>query len=339
MIMNIIVDKCYPLKVLKYHFYSAPKICRKTAEVYLDNNYTEEAPLICLDSDHPLLISMIDGSYIHGGFTDRIRGILATYKWAKEHGYRYKINWTYPYNLDEYLRPNIYDWRISSKEIAYNKHEACPICIFDYKMPFQGIMFNRLMSRFIDGKHKQYHIYSNINGTEKEYRQLFDELFIPSEEVQKEIDKHIACLDNDFISFTFRFQELLGDFKEQGSWITLDDARKKVLIKKCIDIVQRIYDTRKLRGKVLVTSDSVTFLNEVSKALDFVYVIPGRISHMDYKSANNDNISHMRSFIDFFLIAKANVSYLVCCGKMYRSNFAKYASIYGEHEYHEIIKK
>lgn len=325
-------------QLLKYHLYSAKRIARETERVYLDKNYSAGGTQICKNVV-PQVISMVDGRYIHGGFTDRIRGILATYKWAKEQGYEYKINWTYPYSLSAYLLPNKVDWVISPEKVSFNKEEACPVAVFDYKMPYQWQVFKRIMNERTSHHYKQYHVYSNIDGVENEYRKLFDELFVPSPDIIANVNQHISKLGNCYASFTFRFQELLGDFKEQGSWITLDDVDKKVLIKKCIDTILRIYDTRKLRGKVLVTSDSVTFLNEVSKALDFVYVIPGRISHMDYKSDNNDNTLHMRSFIDFFLIAKANASYLVCCDKMYRSNFAKYASIYGEHEYHEIIKR
>ena len=338
-ILNSMIERSYILQALKYHIYSAPKISKETARVYLDNNYTKDAREVCTNDAVPMLISMIDGSYIHGGFTDRIRGILATYKWAKEHGYVYKINWVYPYKLEDYLYPNSVDWRITPREISYNTKEACPICIFDYKMPFQGFMFRRLMSKFVDGKHKQYHVYSNINGFEDEYKKLFDELFIPSAEIQTEVNKHISLLGKNYISFTFRFQELLGDFKEQGSWVTLDDEGKRILIKRCIDIVREIYETKGLRGKILVTSDSSTFLAEISKKLNFVYTISGRISHMDFKSDSNNRASYMRSFIDFFLLARASSSYLVCCGGMYRSNFAKYASLYGEHEYQEIIRK
>ena len=101
-------------KLLKYHLYSAKRIARETERVYLDNKYSLENPQIC-NNTVPQVISMIDGRYIHGGFTDRIRGILAAYKWAKENGYEYKINWTYPYSLSDYLLPNKVDWQISSE--------------------------------------------------------------------------------------------------------------------------------------------------------------------------------------------------------------------------------
>lgn len=326
------------LQALKYHLYSAKRICQETERVYLVDNYTVDAPKIC-KSLQPQVISMIDGRYIHGGFTDRIRGILAAYKWAKEKGYAYKINWTYPYNLSDYLKPNKVDWEVSPEQISFNQEEACPVAIFDYKMPYQWHIFNRIMNSRIVGNYKQYHVYSNIDGLEGEYKKLFNELFVPSSDIRENINHHLSFLGDHYVSFTFRFQELLGDFKEKGKWITLNEKDRYYLIDKCISVVRNEYYKKGLKGMVLVTSDSSSFLSEISKVLDFVYVIPGQISHMDYKEGKEDYDVNMRSFIDFFLLAKASSSYLVCCDKMYRSNFAKYASIYGEHEYHEIIRK
>lgn len=325
-------------QLLKYHLYSAKRIARETERVYLENNYSNEAPQIC-NNAVPQVISMIDGRYIHGGFTDRIRGILAVYKWAKEKGYIYKINWTYPYNLSDYLKPNKVDWEISPIQISFNQEEACPVAIFDYKIPYQWHVFNRIMNSRMAGNYKQYHVYSNIDGAENEYKKLFDELFVPSLDIRENVKHHLLYLGDHYVSFTFRFQELLGDFKEKGTWITLNENDRRSLIDKCISIVSKEYDKKGLKGRVLVTSDSISFLTEISKVLDFVYIIPGQICHMDYKREKEDHDVNMRSFIDFFLLAKASSSYLVCCDKMYRSNFAKYASIYGEHEYQEIITK
>ena len=337
--MGRIINKIVHIyQLYKWYFYVAEELSIENTKKRLMQYYSADAPSIGTITK-PCIVVMIDGRYTHGGLTDRMRGILATYKWAKNRGYEFKINWVFPYRLEQYLKPNKISWQIMPCELSYNTSEALPICIYDYGQPFQYRIFNRLMDKFVDDTKKQYHVYSNINGVEHEFRKLFDELFTPSEDIQKEIKKHIDNLGGNYVSFTFRFQELLGDFKEQGKWVTLKDNEKETLIKKCIEIVDEVYVTSKLKGRILITSDSSLFLKEIAEELDYVYVLSGKISHMDFQSGETDYRVHMRSFIDFFLLAKAKTSYLVCCDKMYKSNFAKYAAFYGKHKYFEIIRR
>ncbi|GBU24523.1 hypothetical protein R83H12_01156 [Fibrobacteria bacterium R8-3-H12] len=87
--------------------------------------------------------------------------------------------------------------------------------------------------------------------------------------------------------------------------------------------------------KILITSDSITFLNAV-KRFDFVYAVPGRIIHMSNILEADINI-FMKSFIDYFMIINAKKVYLVIDGEMYDSGFAYRASLHNKVPY--IIKK
>ncbi|MDR0546556.1 MAG: hypothetical protein LBG77_03085, partial [Dysgonamonadaceae bacterium] len=86
--------------------------------------------------------------------------------------------------------------------------------------------------------------------------------------------------------------------------------------------------------KILVTSESITFLNEAKK-FDYVYVIPGKIAHIDF-SFGLDKDVYMKTFVDYFLLTHASKIYLVIDGKMYKSGFAYRASL---HNSHFIIKR
>ena len=80
---------------------------------------------------------------------------------------------------------------------------------------------------------------------------------------------------------------------------------------------------------VLVTADSERFLAEVSK-ISGVYVIPGKVGHIDYDHGDDVN---MKTFLDFFLISGAQKVYLAKGKGMYNSAFAKTAALVNNREF------
>ena len=79
---------------------------------------------------------------------------------------------------------------------------------------------------------------------------------------------------------------------------------------------------------MLVTSDSVTFLQKAAK-IDGVFIIPGSLVHMD----GGDNSrrqelaeSYMKSFLDFFMIAGAQHVTSIGVRQMYHTLFPEYAA-------------
>ena len=58
------------------------------------------------------LIFMVDGKWMHGGLTDRLRGMASAYKFATEHNLDFKIFHTSPFLLQEILEPNKVNWII-----------------------------------------------------------------------------------------------------------------------------------------------------------------------------------------------------------------------------------
>ena len=58
--------------------------------------------------------------YIYNpGLADKLRGILSIYSLCKEKHIDFKINWTYPFELTEYLLPNKINWIIEQEKIKY----------------------------------------------------------------------------------------------------------------------------------------------------------------------------------------------------------------------------
>ena len=136
------------------------------------------------------------------------------------------------------------------------------------------------------------------------------------------------------MSLTFRFQQLLGDFKEDGFPTLESQEEKNALINKCLKCIEDLH--RETNSTILVTSESQTFLVKANE-FDFVYIIPGSIRHMDYNHDKSVNISvDMKSFVDFYLLANADKLYCCCYKPLYGSGFPLTASFVNNREFVRI---
>lgn len=283
-----------------------------------------------------IVIAMFDGKKLHGGLADRLRGIISLYLLCKKYHIRFKIYFIYPFNLLDFFQPNSYDWRIQEKDIIYDAKYSEPIILdtmeqYGNEKKFQ---MNYLTDKILNSPKRQFHVYTNaaFSMSRKIYPKLFSELFVPSYYLKKElntINKQIKC---EYINAAFRFLNLLGDFNEMGV-DPLPDEEKRLLITACVNQLYKLH--KKNKKNILVTSDSITFLEEVSKC-EFVITNKGKILHVDFSEDNRKEM-HLKTFIDFLLIANAQEVYLFRTGKMYKSGFAKSASLIYGRPYYEIV--
>ena len=133
----------------------------------------------------------------------------------------------------------------------------------------------------------------------------------------------------------FRFQQLLGDSKEDGYKI-LSPNERETLIEKCIQKVEEIHSLQHPDKQVLITSDSTTFLERICQAKEYVHIIPGKVVHMDY-THNAAYEIYMKSFLDMLLLSDADKIYLLQTEDMYHSGFAKRAALLKNKPYDEIF--
>lgn len=282
-----------------------------------------------------IFILMIDGMVHHGGLSDRFRGIISLYDFCKFNNVKFKINFIYPFNLTDYLLPNKYNWYINPTLIKYDKN-SCPVFIGSYWDDDKEIIqHKKLLSNLLKKKYSQFHIYTNMRSGDKYYSIYFFELFKLSDHLQIKLNKIKTQLGEDYISITFRFQQLLGDFKE-GEFKILDEKSKKNILLKSMESIEHIKALLPVHTKILITSDSVTFLNKV-KNLEDVFVIEGNLEHMDFSFQSNSFERHVKSFLDYFSIASAKKIYLVVLNDMYKSGFPKRASMLYNKPYEEIF--
>lgn len=282
----------------------------------------------------PYIIACIDNKRNTLGMTDRFQGIITSYAVSKIFKTEFKCIYNFPFELREFLIPNKYNWEVKPNELSeYSKDVEIVIL---RKSPTIKPLLNKLPTK------KQVYVYANLNYLDKInkqfntnflWRDVFNELFKPTQLLQDNIDLHLKAIGEEYIACVFRFQSLLNDFKEYNFSEIKDNNAKEVLINKNIKKIEEIISEYKM--PVLVTSDSATFL-ERAKKIKGVYVIPGKVVHMGC-SFNESNVVYLKSFVDFFMISKAKSVYCIGTKEMYPSKFPEYAAKLGNTPFERII--
>lgn len=273
------------------------------------------------------IICMCDGRQFHGGPTDRIRGILTTYREAKKMGIPFFINWTHPFQLENYLVPATFDWTINPNQISYYKKDSFPFIIED-EPDFQSFLRMKLGLKMW---RPQIHVYSNADNGRGEYSNLYKDLFKPSEKLQGKVEYHLSHIGAKYWAFTFRFRNLLGDFKDWWQEELTDDEKVKFMERVSAEMLKI---ARKIpKGyRILVTSDSRLFLDYVDKLDSRIYVVPGEVKNIDLSEGKFPD-AWMKTFVDQQLLMHAEKVFLMRTGSMFKSGFPRFAAEVGGVEF------
>lgn len=279
-------------------------------------------------TDGNYLVMMVDGREWHGGLCDRFKGIVTTYACYKAlniDNLRYKIFYTFPFDLHDFLVPDKYDWSIAPNDITDNfwdvtvkKNVGCTNLKSYTKLNWQN------------KTHHQMHItanrdlIANINSkynTHFDWGTLFKELFKPTTGLQSLISQHKANIGKEYISVAFRMQNIFGDFKEYDE-PTLSADKQNEIKEKCFSFLKDL--THKTNMPVLVTSDSSSFLSYINGTPD-IYAMQGEAAHVDQHEIATHN-KYLKSFLDFYMLAGGVKVYAPYTEEMYISGFSEYAA-------------
>lgn len=277
-------------------------------------------------------VSMFDERVNPGGLADRIFGIVSVYQACKDLKLSFKIYHKYPFDLAFLLSSNIVEWEMRQDELVRDKSVKIVFIrsLLSNKNQKRQNTLKRILSH---NTNTQIQVYSNLDSFDSErFQLLFNELFKPSPILQENIDFHIGEINGKYVSVTFRFQQLLGDFKE-GQFEILDETKRLELIQSCIEQIEAI-NCRFPNHKILVTSDSSTFLERADE-FPYTYIIPGKVVHMAYDDSAGIE-AYMKSFIDLYMIAGAEKVFSVRIGKMYNSGFPRLAAKIGNKPFEYI---
>lgn len=284
------------------------------------------------------VICIYDGVTHAGGIADRLKGIIGTYHIAKKKGMQFKLYFKEPFPLEDFFVPNLYDWKIDKSNICLDKSKV-NIIVLDSTQDsnYQLRKQQKYLERTIKNTNKQIHVYTNAGFSYNlNYAELFYELFKPSERLRNALERQISLIGTEYISVSCRFLDLLGDFNETyGYGEALSELERELLLTQINDVIVKLHNENP-RKKIVVNSDSITFLN-LYKYGEYTCVIPGNVTHIDAKQDEYFYEKYEKTFLDFMVIANAEKVYLIKSDKMHKSGYPYAASRINEKSF-ELIK-
>ena len=267
-----------------------------------------------------VLYFVFDPSIEHPGVADRLKAIIALYNTAKKNGYKFKFYYKDPFSLSDYLAPKT-DWMMEWNDLEYSILDTKIIneCNWRAIKPFK--------------KNKQYHCYCyagndipwQFNDTGYKWSDLFNELFVPSDRLEKAYQQ-LGIKGQKYISVHLRFVNALEQFENSffNNHLDTEDERQ-ALIKKCKDGIRGIIDENPALP-VFVFSDSKAFLDSLSD-------LPVRVLDHDsiaHVSFVQDKDAQLKTFLDLYVMSKSQAIYRIKAKELYNwSCFALLASRMG----------
>lgn len=297
---------------------------RRTAKGNMNSKASLKAPYIF----------MADGRIPHGGMFDRLKGAITIYAIAESLAKDFRIDWTYPFDLRKYLEPNTYDWRIDENNMRWGWFNHNVVIAY-------GEIENP--SRLWDMRRKETHFYYGYNSLDKvnvhfdkdyDWGTLYRELFRPTLYLQKYLDYYRQEIGSEYIAVHARFLNLLGDKTETDINPELPEADRLPLMQKATTEIKAIMASCS-DERVMIASDSMTFISYVSKEIPSAYIVPGTVKHIDTAGATDD-AENIKMFTDYYLMSDASHVYSLWHKGMWRSAFPEYAAKIGGVEFTRI---
>lgn len=267
---------------------------------------------------------ILDKRFQHPGLADRLKAIVSCYYIAIQNGYKFKIIADEPYSILPYLKPASVDWIGNFEDLEYSLNDTIS---YNFQ-PWKGI------PRF--KRQKQIHCFNYVGESVfphiKEgilWGDLFSELFTPTDELGKAISL-CNMPSYGYVAVHLRFVNSLEHF--EGNYQKHLSKKTKInLIKRCKGALEKI--CKETHGiPVYVFSDSKVFLDSLNN-LPVRVLNTNHIAHIGNK-LNKD--SAMKTFVDFFIMSKANCIYRIVTEGMYPSEFCLYAAKLGNKPFIKI---
>ena len=285
------------------------------------------------DSQVVPIIYMADGKMLHGGLFDRLKGIVSIYAVSKIVGKKFGVYFVSPFSLEEYLVPNLYDWKVNDCDLIYSYPFSKPIIAYsEYKNPKRLFKDRGMQVHF----YYSWEILNYINqkyGTSFEWTALYHELFRPSDYLLKHVDEVKAEIGAYYFAVHLRFMNLLGDKVESQKDTKLSEEERVELINSCVSKIEQLGSSMKFMA--VVFSDSMVFLQEVKKELPEVYVVSGNARHIGTAGKTTDD-ENLKLFTDMYLMVDAQKVYSIVGKGLYSSAFPEYSAKIGNKPFERV---
>lgn len=279
------------------------------------------------------VVYVCNGRTVAGGLADRFKGILSLYAVCRELGYDFRICYTSPFRLEDYLQPAEHDWLIAPESL--NMADSAMLVLentedSDYQTQRQAAWLRR---RLTEGP-AEMHVITNSNyAYTLDYAALFWRLFRFAPSLSAALESERQSLGR-YITVNARFLSMLGDFQETGENRALPDDEAEGYIAATLREIERLHE-RHPDHVVLVNSDSMRFLGR-ARQFPYVRIVEGDVAHTDLMASDGAGAMHLKLFLDFFLIAYADEAYLLRRPPMRISGFPYAASRLSGRPFHIV---
>lgn len=280
-------------------------------------------------------ILMVDGKVGHGGMFDRLKGAISVYAVSKVQQKDFRIFFDYPFELQKYLEPNSYDWTIEKNDVVYVYPHSRPLFLYGECYAPNRLFKNRSCEAHFYYGYDSLNVINERYGTDFEWGQLYRELFKPTARLQQYIDHYRQELGSDYIVVHTRFLNLLGDKVETAINPELSQSERESLMSLMHDKIS-VLAKQNNNMRVMLASDSMTFIEYMKRKTPGIYVVPGTVKHIDTAGETND-AENIKMFLDYYLISNARKVYSFVGTGMWPSAFPEYAAKIGGVEFERIV--
>ena len=296
--------------------------------------YHEELPANSLLQE--AYIFMVDGKIPHGGMFDRLKGLITVYAIAKSKNIPFRIHFTYPFRLERYLEPNNYNWLIDDGNMIYHFPESRPVIAYGEINNPKRLMRDRAGQVHFYYGYNSLEAVNNYFHTHYDWGELYRELFRPTPYLRQYIDHYLHEVGTDYFVVHTRFMNLLGDKVETAVNPELTDDKKDDLMQRMVQVIKQLMEDASLQqSRLMLASDSMTFIRYALAEIPDAYVVPGKVKHID-TAGETDDSENIKLFTDYYLIAHAKKVYNIVAEGMWPSAFPEYAAKIGGKPFQRI---
>ena len=249
----------------------------------------------------------------------------------------FKLHFTHPFLLTDYLQPNDYDWRVDGNDLSFD-HSQTALLVLDTQTstPKEHRQQRHYLQSMLE-KHplQQIHCYTNASFCyEDGFARDFATLFKPTDQLELHLADIARAIGQQYITVSARFCNLIGDFNEEVYSEPLPPVERQQLLDNCLSQLKQLRELHP-DHRLVVCSDSTTFLQKAQEQHG-AYVVPGHVSHIGNDVPHNYPY-YEKTFLDFFIIARASHAYLLLGPSMHQSGFP-YAAALSNNRPYDIIK-
>ena len=274
-------------------------------------------------------VFMVDGKIPLGGMFDRLKGLITVYAIAKSKDIPFHIHFTYPFRLEKYLEPNNYNWVIDDGDMIYHFPESRPVIAYGEINNPKRLMKNRSGQVHFYYGYNSLEAVNNYFHTHYDWGELYRELFHPTEYLEQYINHYLHEVGADYFVVHTRFMNLLGDKVETAINPELPENKKAELMGNILQEIKRLINDDGLQqSRLMLASDSMTFIRYALSEIPDAYVVPGKVKHIDTAGVTDDS-ENVKLFTDYYLIAHAKRVYNIVADGMWPSAFPEYAAKIG----------